>query len=304
MSQFESSTFESLQSAFAAGLDTNSIPSECQLEHPQSLIAQSRNGMTSISHPIAQTTSEEAKGTAYLLGHEASLPPVVRMPDDVIREIFLACMPEDRNCAMRASEAPLLLGRVCSAWRSIAYSTPRLWSKLHVDAPRTPGPLGTRGRWEVYRRKWAVRADVIRTWLGRSGEVPLSLSFKTFDDADGSPHGSAHIEPLMSLARRWADVDFKVNRDELARLAEIQVGDVPKLERVKVTTVDSLWVNDLSAAALLQAQTAVPMPPVEAGTHQLWAKLQILGSAVCFIEVAFPDCHYCGWRFGSSICFG
>ncbi|KAJ7040748.1 hypothetical protein C8F04DRAFT_909864, partial [Mycena alexandri] len=52
--------------------------------------------------------------------HRALISPV---PLDIIGEISFACLPTHRNCVMSASEAPLLLGRIC---RSTSLSTPRL----------------------------------------------------------------------------------------------------------------------------------------------------------------------------------
>ncbi|KAJ7634614.1 hypothetical protein FB45DRAFT_909361, partial [Roridomyces roridus] len=42
------------------------------------------------------------------------------------------CLPTHRNCVMDASEAPLLLGRISSAWRALSLATPRLWASLHI----------------------------------------------------------------------------------------------------------------------------------------------------------------------------
>ncbi|KAJ7782493.1 hypothetical protein DFH07DRAFT_704529, partial [Mycena maculata] len=58
---------------------------------------------------------------------EAHKAPTRRLPLDFIQEIFVACLPTHWNCAMSASEAPVILGPVCSSWRSISLSTPRLW---------------------------------------------------------------------------------------------------------------------------------------------------------------------------------
>ncbi|KAF8975690.1 hypothetical protein BDQ17DRAFT_243512 [Cyathus striatus] len=36
---------------------------------------------------------------------------------------------------MSAMEAPMLLTRICSSWRRIALSTPRIWSAIHIVLP-------------------------------------------------------------------------------------------------------------------------------------------------------------------------
>ncbi|KAF8961822.1 hypothetical protein BDZ97DRAFT_1663569, partial [Flammula alnicola] len=55
------------------------------------------------------------------------LSPARRLPPDVLCEIFYHCLPTHRNPIMSASEAPVLLTRVCNSWRSIALSFPHIW---------------------------------------------------------------------------------------------------------------------------------------------------------------------------------
>ncbi|KAJ6608622.1 hypothetical protein B0H10DRAFT_2067411, partial [Mycena sp. CBHHK59/15] len=65
--------------------------------------------------------------------HLALLSPMRNLPPEVLQLIFIMSLPSDRNAVMHASEAPVLLGRVCSGWRRIAFSTPELWASIHVQ---------------------------------------------------------------------------------------------------------------------------------------------------------------------------
>ncbi|EKM75406.1 hypothetical protein AGABI1DRAFT_16326, partial [Agaricus bisporus var. burnettii JB137-S8] len=67
--------------------------------------------------------------------HEGFLSPIRRLVPEILQEIFWLCLPVAHNSVLSAKEAPLLLGRVCSQWRRIAYSTPKLWCSLHINAP-------------------------------------------------------------------------------------------------------------------------------------------------------------------------
>jgi len=54
---------------------------------------------------------------------------------------------------------PLILGAVCRKWREIAWSTPRLWSSIIISlSPKSFSKLA-----------------VVREWLRRSGQLPLSI---------------------------------------------------------------------------------------------------------------------------------
>ncbi|KAF8176670.1 hypothetical protein K438DRAFT_1485893, partial [Mycena galopus ATCC 62051] len=58
--------------------------------------------------------------------HRAVISPMRRVPHDVLVEICISCLPS-HNALIDPAEAPLILGRICRHWRSVAYSTPTLW---------------------------------------------------------------------------------------------------------------------------------------------------------------------------------
>ncbi|KAJ7617832.1 hypothetical protein FB45DRAFT_756082, partial [Roridomyces roridus] len=47
------------------------------------------------------------------------------LPDDVVREIFIAWAPSKENTTLRASDAPMLLCHITCHWRNLAFSTQR-----------------------------------------------------------------------------------------------------------------------------------------------------------------------------------
>ncbi|KIM41518.1 hypothetical protein M413DRAFT_42372, partial [Hebeloma cylindrosporum] len=67
--------------------------------------------------------------------HNIILSPVRGLPPDVLQEIFFHCLPTHHNPIIKSSEPPLLLTRICSSWRAIALSSPRIWSKIHIPLP-------------------------------------------------------------------------------------------------------------------------------------------------------------------------
>ncbi|KAF8205443.1 hypothetical protein K438DRAFT_1466115, partial [Mycena galopus ATCC 62051] len=77
---------------------------------------------------VIDKLAEERDGLgAYVEAHTALIASVNLLPLDIIQEIFFACLPTHRTCVMSASEAPVLLGRICSGRRIISLSTQRLW---------------------------------------------------------------------------------------------------------------------------------------------------------------------------------
>ena len=69
-----------------------------------------------LNEQIKILTAQRDELQAFVDGHHALLMPIRRLSPEVLQQIFVQCLPQDRNPAMSASEAPTLsLGRVCSA---------------------------------------------------------------------------------------------------------------------------------------------------------------------------------------------
>ncbi|KAF7355525.1 hypothetical protein MSAN_01469500 [Mycena sanguinolenta] len=116
---------------------------------------------------LNQLREQRASLNGPIDAHRALISPIRRIPRDILLAIFFACLPSEHNAVIDPAEAPLVLGRICRYWRDITYSTPMLWSSLHIpalsylDAP--PKLL------------WGLQRTV-GAWLGRSGTCPLSIS--------------------------------------------------------------------------------------------------------------------------------
>ncbi|KAJ7682326.1 hypothetical protein DFH06DRAFT_292533 [Mycena polygramma] len=96
----------------------------------------------------------------------AALDPVARLPLEISSEIFLQTLPLSEEPNPR--HAPILLLRVCSAWNTIAISTPALWVTIRAVFPCT-------GRSEAG----------LQAWFRRAGSYPLFVSLRgTFNDGD------------------------------------------------------------------------------------------------------------------------
>ena len=90
--------------------------------------------------------------------------PIVRqLPPDVTSTIFEFCLPLFTNLRYLPFEMnfpfPLSLGAICSYWRDIAWSTPSLWSSLMVYVSGNDS-----------------HTTIVKQWLARSGQLPLSIS--------------------------------------------------------------------------------------------------------------------------------
>ncbi|KIL67068.1 hypothetical protein M378DRAFT_53677, partial [Amanita muscaria Koide BX008] len=69
--------------------------------------------------------------------HTFNSNPIQRLCPEILTEIFTFCLPDvPKNLwqleHISSRNAPLVLCSVCSSWRSLAISTPRLWQTLHL----------------------------------------------------------------------------------------------------------------------------------------------------------------------------
>ncbi|KAJ7080540.1 hypothetical protein C8R44DRAFT_653552, partial [Mycena epipterygia] len=117
-------------SPFADKLHTNYLPTESEISGIRNLLVVPAAELARVDAQINELMAKrESLKTAIDAhnAHNALISPLRRVPQDVLQEIFLACLPTAHNAVIDPGEAPLLLGRICSHWRSLAWSTPRIW---------------------------------------------------------------------------------------------------------------------------------------------------------------------------------
>jgi hypothetical protein len=146
------------------------------------------------------------------------LSPARRLLPDILQEIFYHCIGRTYPI-LSATEAPMILTRVCSLWRSVALSSPRIWTRLHIPLPGDPlayskyGNFGTSDdravevRRQIFSKTMQLRCRV-KDWLGRSGSLPLSLSisfpFRYEPPTDSGAEGDEVVDPLFHTIRPFA----------------------------------------------------------------------------------------------------
>ncbi|KAJ7117226.1 hypothetical protein C8R43DRAFT_1242173 [Mycena crocata] len=180
------------------------------------------------------------------------ISPIRRLPDDIMQEIFLACLYTHRNAAMSAYEAPLLLCRVCSVWRVLALATPRLWASLHVH-------LG-------FLLQNNDRALAATQWVKRSAACPLSVSIcgipadhfgvameeETSNGILVTDPAQRIVKALLRSSPRWRDVALS----DLAGpyLEQLRTVSMPLLETIRIKGGQPLaqWLDVFAAPSVRQ----------------------------------------------------
>ncbi|KAJ6475895.1 hypothetical protein DFH09DRAFT_1293234 [Mycena vulgaris] len=229
-----------MSSPFTSKLGTNYCPQDAEIAEIKALIVEPGlrlkcldDEITDLQQALDKLKEERSRLGTYVEGHMALISPARRLPLDIIQEIFLACIPTHRNCVMSATEAPVLLGRICSSWRTISLSTPRLWSILHIALP----PYDKNMSRVLYEEKLSQRLATTKTWLARSGECGLSISLQGPHYALGhsTPTQVLHLlQALLPLSSRWERIEFTTPHSVLAALSHLTEVDVPTLKSITI----------------------------------------------------------------------
>ncbi|KAF9480613.1 hypothetical protein BDN70DRAFT_599780 [Pholiota conissans] len=144
-------------------------------------------------------------------------PFIHRLPPEIASKIFEFCIPDimaldlsDRSLHSHELWAPLVLSAVCRRWRSISHSTPQLWRNLPLICdPHSGGDMEEEEQWVLTRRQ------LVRQWIDRAGELPISINFYSSTEdyildlyEDSANRAYQMIDVLNDYAHRWQYLKF------------------------------------------------------------------------------------------------
>ncbi|KAJ7185314.1 hypothetical protein C8R46DRAFT_376397 [Mycena filopes] len=275
-----------MNSSFAHILRTNAVPSDSESERIRDLLQGPRKQLVEVTGELSRLQSliDEATRTRdelqdFIDAHTALISPMRRLPEDILRAVFIAALPEDRNPTISSDDAPLLFCGICKSWRDVALSTPRLWAAIHLVVPTEPD--------------FQHLMDVLNLWLKRSGVVPLDISmvFSRTLALESERHDiSPLLTTLVAAAGRWRNVQLIVPALEAAfSLVGLSADDVPLLQRIALCS-DGTAPDDASRPlAFLAAKNIRDV--TFAGTHS-FAHSPVAWGVLTELHIAYtwPGC--------------
>ncbi|KAF9483630.1 hypothetical protein BDN70DRAFT_990168 [Pholiota conissans] len=125
------------------------------------------------------------------------------LPNDIITQIFdHACRPIPGDKEWRRSFYPLWLGRICRAWRDIAWESSEIWATVVVRVFDK----------EKSGYDYTVQTDLLEEWLARAKGRKLNIYL-------GEAKGNRGMRPPFSLMKfiiahyeQWQDVHFDTSQ--------------------------------------------------------------------------------------------
>ncbi|KAJ7603987.1 hypothetical protein DFH06DRAFT_319559 [Mycena polygramma] len=144
------------------------------------------------------------------------------LPSELVSAIFINCVDgrrerewyEGEGPGLRRRDAPpLLLGEICRAWRSIAWSTPELWNAIQLYCP-----------YDVHDA-----VPLLDRWLSRAGDLPLTIELKYEVYPDTSSDGLLRL--LKRHAGQLQNLTLTIPPEDFFRFARV-VGPLPRLKKI------------------------------------------------------------------------
>ncbi|KAF7348311.1 hypothetical protein MSAN_01784800 [Mycena sanguinolenta] len=252
-------------SRFTNRLNTNYVPSDPEvleihtlLVAPTGKLAQIDAQIEALELTLGQLKEQRAALKAPIDAHKALISPMRRIPQDVLLEIFFACLPTEHNAVIDPAEAPLVLGRISRHWRDVAYSAPMLWSSIHIPALNyffAPPHILLR------------QEKIVEAWLERSATCPLSISFIDHTDYVDSPLDKHPlIQQLLAVSRRLRRLTLTGTAETFRPLLQLGPEEVPQLKSFRMKSMSScpdptniLEISTLQDVALIITGSIDPL---------------------------------------------
>ena len=208
-------------------LSSNCPPLEGVARSVRAALVEAKSSQALLTHEIArlQATIDELCNQKqsvdkYIREHEAILSPTRKILPEILSEIFLWCFAD--GALGSTADAPVVLGQVCSYWRSVANSTPRLWSSLVL---------------RINQGNIKSKAELASTALSRSGACLLDIECIIDDLAGSLDYVDPCLYTLLYHSHRWRSFRFRLSPSWFQPISQkfsCLKGAMPILERLEL----------------------------------------------------------------------
>ena len=163
---------------------------------------------------LSLTSSTNTNGKTAPAAIHSLLPP------EIMAEIFMTVcdyIPQRRPPRVTS---PLVLGKVCGAWREICWSIPSLWEV--IDLLVVPSRLD-------------VQNELLEEWISRAGSRNLHIYLDEEEPHKGWKEAPPHkiMHTIASFSRKWETVDIFLPEDNYADLIPIK-DNLPVLKSLSI----------------------------------------------------------------------
>lgn len=214
-------------------LGTNTVPSGAQSYEIIQTISKKSVDRTRLDLDIERArtlledlTLQRNKVQTEIDAYEALLTPARRLIPELLGEIFLHCLPATDHLDIFHPfylQPPILFTRVCSTWRKVALSSPRLWCSIFSYISRGKTPV-----------VGAIVDPTAETWLSLSRNCPLSFALHGSGDLDPHQDWENMADVFLRHSSRWKHVTLR-QPDRSLSIFRVTDEGTPWLESIDIT---------------------------------------------------------------------
>ncbi|KAJ6455155.1 hypothetical protein C8R45DRAFT_881721 [Mycena sanguinolenta] len=160
---------------------------------------------------LQQLEAEHAALSKNNSQNTTCLPPLRRIPFEILAEIFSWTLPPRSEGPLGINKSPWLLTHVCSHWRAVAVSKSSLWSPLCIDFALKPHYSLAMVRTQIER----ARTLRIRFYGARYRALRPQVDM---------------LELLLQHSSMWEELRIELTRDLVRHIEPVQ-DSFPALRR-------------------------------------------------------------------------
>jgi hypothetical protein len=197
----------------------------------------------------------------YTQNHTALIAPIRRLPPEILSDIFVQCRDvrwldpvEYLLLPPRLDKTPLLLGTICSRWRSISLSTPRLWASFSLN---------------IRPKYLKAHVELAKIWFARSGTCPLSISLGC--DVSVQHNMQRLMQVFLLHCERWYEVSLSLPLPVIRALSPAR-HRLLKLQKLRIDLSAPHVIDIFEHAPQLRSfylPSAFPLPMIKVPWEQL-----------------------------------
>lgn len=170
--------------------------------------------------------------------HREFIAPIAQLPSEILSEIFLLCTDRWMHHSplvfgplheriYHLDKSPLLISSICRKWNNLAFNTPKLWASFSLF---------------ILPNHCEIDLQLMRLWLTRSAQCPLSISLEYFNIFPLGPVKPL-IEALVSCSDRWQNIRLSVSPPLIRYLSPAR-NHMPQLQWLFITNNDNVAITD------------------------------------------------------------
>ena len=218
----------SLDSPFADKLRKNYLPSPEEesrirdvIEQQCATVCELDSKLVAIDKAIAhleaqrkETIQRRDTHQAFADGHRTLLSSILRLSPDILSGIFTDLVPLYDDWAMQAGTPPhpiVAISHVCRQFRTIALSTPMLWTRVSICELPVPDHFDAITL-QSKRNRVVLITDMVSTFIRRAGTCPMVLHLGASDHVFpfDLPEYTTAIMPFVSALSQaqWKTLDI------------------------------------------------------------------------------------------------